>query len=264
MAGKAAARSPLEVFSLRQTELNRFLWTTELVYGIVKQDKLLDHLPQGKPAWEVLSHVRSEAWFPTAKSQRLRAPVGKYSGTVAQMREQVDRNIVIVLWSVAAMFIAEYETYVETRFPGWYLESTPKKGIFMIPRPILLLKSLRARFGAERGKPIPAEVVLKADLMKKIRNLYVHKGLDGIPREIGDTELTAWVAQARKDGPYLEKQVGDVLEQVIGKAVDKSKAAGDLHKNLGEEFFYALFTFTNIRNFVVALDAAFPLDPVPT
>jgi hypothetical protein len=264
MARTAAARSPLEVFSLRQTELNRFLWTTELVYGIVKQDKLLENLPQGKPAWEVLSHVRSEAWFPTAKSRRLGAPTGKYSGTVAQMREQVDRNIVVVLWSVAAMFIAEYETYVETRFPGWFIESTPRKGVFMIPRPTLLLKSLRARFGPERGKPIAAQVVLKADLMKKIRNLYVHKGLSGIPREVDDPELAAWVAQASKDGPYPQQLARSVLEQVIGQAVDKSKAAGDGQKRLGEEFFYALFTFTNIRNFVLALDAAFPPDPAPT
>lgn len=265
MARKLSARSPLEVFTQRQTELNRFLWTTELVYGLVKQDKLLENLPQDEPAWEVLSHVRSEAWFPTAKSRRQGAPTGKYGGTVAQMRRQVDKNIVVVLWSVAAMFIAEFETYVEARFAGWFAqESARRKGPFTIPAPALLLKSLRTRFGPERGGPIAAEAVLKADLMKKIRNLYVHKGLRGIPRRLDDPELASWVAQVSKDAlPYTAKQAEDVVEQVIGKAVDQSKAAGQAQKRLGEEFFYALFTLTNIRKFVVALDAAFPPDPAP-
>jgi hypothetical protein len=125
-----------------------------------------------------------------------------------------------------------------------------------------LLESLRKHFGGGAGNPIAAEVVLKADLMKRLRNLYVHKGLAGIPRRIDHPEIESWIAQFEKRWlPYSTQQARDVVAKVIGKAVDKGAAVGAANRPLGPEFFYALFTLTNIRRFVLALDAAFPTDP---
>ena len=45
---------------------------------------------------------------------------------------------------------------------------------------------------------------------------------------------------------------------MIGGAVRSSRKAAQAGKPLREEFFYALYTFTNIRNFAVALHKAFP------
>jgi hypothetical protein len=269
MTSTAHGSVQLAAFTRRQTELNRFLWTTELAYGIVKQDKLLREAPQDAPAWEVLRHVRSEAWTPTAKSRRAGAPAGKYSGSVGAMRRQIESNMSTVLWSVLALFIAEFETYVEHRFAGWFAEKAGERnGPLTIPAPAALLASLQPYFAKSAAKapvaPIDVGIVLRADLMKKVRNLYVHKGLDGIPRDAADPEIAAWVTQVTKGrSPYSAEQANEIVTQVIGGAIEANKSSGRPRARLGEEFFYALFTLTNIREFVVALDRSYPVDPAP-
>lgn len=260
---KQVQSSALIEFTRRQSNLNHFLWTTELIYGIVKQQGILEQYPQDERAWKALSGVRSEAWFPTTKG-RVKGDLSdsiKYRGTIGQMRGQLDANFVIVLWSVAAMFVAEFETYVEARFPEWVKEQSSKSDLFMVPAPAQLLQKLCRFYDSDASENIDPYTTLKADLMKKIRNLYVHKGLGGIPRTMNDAEIDSWIAKVSKgDSPYSVDQAKKVVRHVIGGAVAKSRAAAKDSKQLGEEFFYALFTFTNIRNFAVELDANLPVD----
>jgi hypothetical protein len=253
--------TPLEEFTGRQSELNRFLWSTELIYGIVKEQAILKDYPQRRKAWDVFSHIRSEAWFPPtkAKGKSNREDAIKYKGSVGQLRLQLDKNFVIVLWTVAAMFVAEFESYVESRFPKWVKWYAKEDAVLLVPAPARLLKSLCQCYGVAEGAGIVASVTLKADLMKKIRNLYVHKGLRGIPRKLNDAEIARWIATFGKAGSlYSMDQARRVAGGVIGGAIAASRMAATDGKQLGEEFFYALYMFTNIRNFVVALDASFP------
>ncbi len=266
---KHVKSSSFKEFTCRQSSLNHFLWTTELIYGIVKQQKILEQYPQDQLAWEALNHIQAEAWFPTTKSRSKGDDVDsrkyKYRGTVSEMRRQLDKNFVIVLWSVATMFVAEFETFVESRFPIWveWMIDQKKKtkrddSPLVVPAPTMLLNGLNEAYRTKEIKSIDPSITLKADLMKKIRNLYVHKGLKGIPREVDNHEINQWVTWVTKGGsPYSVDQAKAVVSHVIGGAIEKSQATVD-GKNLGEEFFYALFMFTNIHNFAVALDRSFP------
>ena len=254
---------PFKEFTLRQSNLNYFLWTTELIYGIVKQQKILEQYPQNQLAWEALNHIQSEAWFPTAKD-RIKGNVKnsiKYKGTIGEMMQQLDDNFVIVLWSVAVIFVADFEIYVEARFPEWWEYMQPKEGKPppMVPAPVPLLKSLSDFYDKDEIVNIDPSITLKADLMKWIRNLYAHKGLGGIPRTKQDAEIEQWIKKVIKgNSSYTVTQAEEVVNQVIGGAVAKSRAAKRAGKNLGQEFFYAIFMFTNIHNFAVALDTNFP------
>ena len=261
MTMKHAESQALIEFTRRQSNLNHFLWTTELVYGIVKQRKILEKYPKNDQAWKALSRVRAEAWFPSAKGRGQGDVKGsiKYKGTIGEMRQQLDENFVIVLWSVAAMFVAEFERYIEARFPRWVARQT--RDAWTVPAPAALLKSLCEVYKTNTSENIDPGTTLKADLMKKIRNLYVHKGLGGIPRKVDDPEIKSWIKFITKgSSPYSADQANSVVRYVIGGAVDRSRAATKDGKQLGEEFFYALFTLTNIRNFALALDANFPAD----
>jgi hypothetical protein len=254
MSGVNATPDPFGLFKSRQTTLNQFLWTTELIYGLVKHKRLLNDLPQDRRAADVLANVVSEAWFPNDKGEI------KYRGTIGDMRTQLDANFRLALLNVAMLFVAEYEVYVERRFPRWASHKTRNgQRVLMIPAPTALLKDLDDFYDHDAAERIEASVTLKADLMKKIRNLYAHRGIDGIPRSVDDVEIVHWGAKVRRDDPatYSEALVTQTVNHVIGAAVAKSRAARRAGKTLGEEFFYALFTFTNIRNFVNAVEAAF-------
>ena len=59
---------------------------------------------------------------------------------------------------------------------------------------------------------------------------------------------------------YSEALVEDVAQSVVGAAARKSQRVTQMKKSLPEEFFYALFTFTDLRNFAEALEREAPLD----
>ena len=264
----SAPSAALKELGKRQSELNNFLWTTELLYSIVRDERYFENLPPDQLARDALAHIRSEAWVATAKSRKAGAPSGKFHGTIAEVREQIDTNVKLAYCSVAVMFIAEFEIFVKHRFAGWFEEASlkhikdGKKGPFMVPPPIQLLKRLRAYFTKPPMGSIAIDVVLKADLMKTIRNLYAHKSQRGTPRGAGERDVIGWIAKVREDDPKTsEADAKAIVNEVIGKAVASNRKAVREGKNLGEEFFYAIFTFTNIRNFAVALDQSCPANP---
>src|SRR5688572_4699986 len=121
---------PIERFWQRQRELNSFLWTTELAYCLVKHEQLLDRFSSSELAATAMSEVAAEAWFPNARGNI------HYFGTVADMKEALETNFVVVAWSVAVFFVAEFESYVEARFPSWIdARRQETKSPVTVPRP---------------------------------------------------------------------------------------------------------------------------------
>ena len=157
------------------------------------------------------------------------------------------------------LFVVEYETFVEARFKQWVQKKTKGRRFLKVPAPAALLTELRDVYGLDAARVIDPSLTLNADLIKKIRNLYAHRGYAGIPRSVDDQQLLEWQNVVSRIDPvrYSDERTADAIRHVIGAAVAKSRAAAVEGKNLKEEFFYALFTFTNIRNFVSALEAGF-------
>ena len=236
-------------FNLRQQELNHFLWTTELTYGIVKHRHILEKYPVETPAELALKDVVSEAWFPSS-SGRI-----KYRKTIGHMQQQLDKNFVVVLSSVAVLFVTYFEVFVQERCPA--LASEYRRKHRTMPTPTSLMKELLAKHPSMRVEP---EIILKADLIKMIRNVYVHEGIRAVPRTVADTNVQKWRDRVKRaPHAYSDALVDAVAESIVGAAANKSQHATRAGKKLPVEFFYTLFTFTDIRNLAEALDAEAPL-----
>lgn len=230
-------------FTTHQTELNCFLWTTELAYGIIRQRRILDQYPRNSMAWAALNDITCQAWFPNHKGQV------KYRGTIGHMQNQIDGNLINVLSSVAILFVTYFEVYVQERIPSLY--GSDGTGRFnQIPAPAKLISEIQKKYSSFC---VDSEIVVRADLIKKIRNLYIHQGNENVPRKIGDANVTKWIETLVKGG-YPRDLVEKVANDIVGSAVKMSYNASQSGKHLPEEFFYALFTFTNIRRLAEAME----------
>jgi hypothetical protein len=234
--------SAFKQFDLRQQELNYFLWTTELTYGIVKSRQILEEYSAGERACLALEDVICEAWFPTSKGNV------KYSKTVGHMQKQLDKNFVVVLSSVSVLFVTYFEVFVQQRFPDFSAEYRKKRK--PMPAPANLVRALQDKYPSLQIKP---DLTLKADLIKAIRNVYVHEGMEGIPRKIDAPSVQNWKERV-KTRSYSQEHIDKAVTDVVGSAIRKSNNASRNGKDLPVEFFYALFTFTDIRNFAEALE----------
>jgi len=236
-------------FNSRQRELNHFLWTTELAYGIVKHRQILEKYSTMTPAAEALKDVLSEAWFRSSKGDI------KYKGSIGHMRAQLDKNFVFVLSGVAVLFVTYFEVFVQERFPALWREYRERRRT--MPTPTTLMLDLQRKHPNLNVEP---RIVMKADIIKMIRNIYVHEGIRAVPRSVADRHVQEWKERVKRMTGYSEALVEDVAQSVVGAAARKSQRVTQMKKSLPEEFFYALFTFTDLRNFAEALEREAPLD----
>jgi hypothetical protein len=237
-------------FNTRQQELNHFLWTTELSYGIIKHRQILETYPATTLAGEALKDVVSEAWFPSSQGKI------KYKRSIDHMRRQLDKNFVFVLSGVAVLFVTYFEVFVQERCPTLSAEYRERRRT--MPTPTTLMRDLQRRHPSLTVQP---EIILKADLIKVIRNVYLHEGIRAVPRSVADPRVQEWKDRVKRmSAAYSDVLVEEVVQSVVGAAARNSKKALQKKKSLPEEFFYALFTFTDIRNFAEALEREAPLN----
>jgi hypothetical protein len=118
--------------------------------------------------------------------------------------------------------------------------------------------------------PVRLFSVLCADVCRRIRNDIVHAPSKPLPI-FGGNALTNWVANSKSNagrGNWPDKDpkkcVDDAFLRVMHTALDSQNKAANNGKSLPIEFFYTLYTFTNLDTLAFEIEEALlPLRQLP-
>src|ERR1700734_1664433 len=179
-------------------QLNDFIWSTELAYGITLADPDLSKRPDDL-VQVALKHVVAKAWFPNAKG----AP--HYNEQVKIFRQNVEANISRIYSTAIVVFSADFEAYLESR------RSTigHRRGKWGPYFSSLCSDRLYWEHSDKSGrKPISLKSVLIADICRIVRNTIAH-GDEQWPKSVveansawlskfNDLKLTAWCANSKR------------------------------------------------------------------
>jgi hypothetical protein len=232
---EVAVSPHMERLRTHQQQLNHFLWSTELSYGLV--------LVRGKPGFsnlaehvsKALKDVESQAWYPSTQGRI------KYDPRVSGFLDQVSRNTTEVYQAVLIRWYSYFEQYLEERV----------RPVFQ-PRsswgPLTQLLGANQLTGAgARARP---KTVVQADLCRHIRNRMVHDPRDTVDGASHPT-VKLWRKRSISNlAPLLPTKAADIVDRaiqnVIGHALALQEAAKTKDgKDVPLAYFYMLFAFTN-------------------
>jgi hypothetical protein len=247
----------------QQTFLNRFLWSTELSYGIVltTDDKRLKSSEIKLD--EALHDVEAQAWYPNAKD------AVHYATTVGKFKQHLQFNTGYMYRAVAVLWYSSFESYLNSRVLPLLtpLEQRAQKerggwGEFVE-------KLRQDRFASGRlKKAFALDLLIDGDFFRDVRNTLVHakaKLPHMVVRHPGDMPPHASKRGAEffvgRLAPKVRKywkphwseeatvrHVGKVLNRAIGGALyNQDKAKTKEHKDIPLAYFYLLFAFTSYR-----------------
>jgi hypothetical protein len=238
----------MENLRIVQTELNHFLWTSEISYGYILSE-LPKHFPDKTTlAVDALGHVTTEAWYPTNQGRI------KFGDSTGRVLEQVSANTALIYRAVLVFFYSAFEHYLEERIRPLKPHSKNKQwGPFY--------ESLALDCLFQSKTPLLLHSVLCADLCRVIRNRMVHPPFD-VPAKISHPEIQKWKVGAKHrltclgwDGAK-DEIIEKALFQVVGKASHAVREAAKGGKTLPIELFYTLFTFTNLDTVAFEIEEA--------
>lgn len=251
--GTAASRSvnvsvsPAMV-NLRTTQgvLNGFWQTSELAYGYLLSHSNTAFIDKWRPTIEVLGHIESQVWYPNSKGRmKLDRPIGD---TLKAVRD----NIVQVYRATLSSYYSAFEAYLDERVRPITGHKDRQWGAFV--------KSLGAPVLTRSEFPVRLETLLQADFCRLVRNMIVHQTFS-VPASLDDeaipgmkTELRKAACKAGWSEPTAE--IDRAAQWVVGGAAQKVDAARRQGKLLPIEYFYMLFTFTNLDSLAFEIEEA--------
>ncbi len=228
-----------------QSVLNRFWQSSELAYGYLLSTMGSEMEDEERPTAEVLGHIQSEAWYPNNQGRI------KHGDTIGQTLAQVRENTVHVFRATLISFFAAFEAYLEAEV------KRPKRRDGPWGPYVRSLVSLRAA-----DSPLPLRVVLCADVCREVRNRMVHESFK-VPKSLDEACLNEWKDRLRRHAlgaDWPEREVDEELNyafnHVIGQASNLVEEAKKQDKTLSIEFFYMLFSFTNLDSLAFAIEEA--------
>jgi len=228
-----------------QRELNYFLYSTELSYGLTltgNDPRLADSTIHVSGA---LADVYASAWYPSNQGKI------KYYATVAGFLEQLGRNARHVSRAIMVQWYSHVEEYLETRVRA-LIRPKQKWGLFT--------ESLRCDPLLRVPVPVRISTVLRADFCREIRNLIVH-GSPELPESYDVPAVVRWkrsrideLNDAKCASGNAERLVMDALHYVLGQAINHKRATEREGRRENLEHFYALFTFTNLDSLAFEIE----------
>jgi hypothetical protein len=215
-----------------QTQLNFFLWTTELSYGfaLTSNDPRLSQ--KDALAFEALENVDSEAWFPNTAGRM------KYYGRVAAFLDQLRRNVATAAHATTLLWYSHFEDYLRSRL------ASPAKASSWGP----FTKSLDAPRLVDAVCPLSVQTVLRADLCREIRT---DDWIKARRAELRDPSSGFRPRVANAD-----REAKEAAEYVVGQALNHLREASAATKELTLSFFYSLFSFTNLDSLAFEIEEA--------
>ena len=230
-----------------QRELNYFLYSTELSYGLALTGNDARLADSTIPASDALANVYASAWYPSNQGKI------KYYATVAGFLEQLGRNARHVSRAIIVQWYSHVEEYLETRVRA-LIGPRQKWGP--------LTESLRCDPLLSVPVPVRISTVLRADFCREIRNLIVH-GSPELPESYSAPDVVAWkrLRIAELDNGHCasgdpEQLVMDALHYVLGQAINHKRATGREGRRENLEHFYTLFSFTNLDSLAFEIEEA--------
>ena len=250
--GTAASRSvnvsvsPAMV-KLRTTQgvLNGFWQTSELAYGYLLSHSDTVFVDKGRPTIDVLGHIESQVWYPNSKGRmKLDRPIGDTLDAVRDNTVQVYRTTLSSYYSAFEAYLNERVTPITGHRDKW--------GPFV--------KWLGAPVLTHSEFPVRLETLLQADFCRHVRNEIVHSRLP-VPTSLNDQAVSKW-KQSLQDfasdagWPEPTAEIDRAAQWVVGGAAQKVDAARRQGKLLPIEYFYMLFTFTNLDSLAFEIEEA--------
>jgi hypothetical protein len=238
-----------------QRELNYFLYSTELSYGLALTGNDARLADGTMLVSDALADVYASAWYPSNQGKI------KYYATVASCLEQLGRNARHVSRAIMVQWYSHVEEYLETR-----VRPFRSPGQRWGP----LTASLRCEPLLCVPVPLRISTVLRADFCREIRNLIVH-GSPDLPESYSAPKVADWrrarIAELNDRqcaSGDAERLVMDALHYVLGQAINHKRATGREGRRENLEHFYTLFSFTNLDSLAFEIEEALlPTAPLP-
>lgn len=226
---------------------NGFWQTSDLAYGYALSKLNVYSGDIETPTKEVLGDIKSEVWVKNSKGlEKSTQPIGS---TINQIRN----NMAQVYRATMSGFFSAFESYLNVRV-GYIKKPNDRWGPFTrtLSHPVL-------KHG-EYGLTLRAIVL--ADICRHIRNMYVHEP-QSMEIEPGDAfwddfakhQVRRWAA-----GNWSEEEIQDALSHAKSKffstAKNKAKLAREGGKNISIDYFFMLFSFTNLSDLAFEIEEA--------
>jgi hypothetical protein len=256
---------PFAAFDRVQRELNGFLWSSELAFELVRQ-RLLDEELRNDSRWvhEVFADVKCHAFVPPGRVRSDpgldgRPPV-KYRVRVPRFERHLDRDLEPVSRFVIIAFHGALERFAKARLRPFF--SSPPAGWdpgepYDPDRAVeRFIKESYPRWGQvlvdQRGIVLsPAlgqDTTVKAQVHRMVRNKLTHQELEWPWSDAGIRRAAGHLA-------------ADQRKHAVEGVCDRASMLAANRPDVTILFFYAVFCFTDYRNFAAALDAALPRRP---
>lgn len=235
-----------EMARLRRTQnrLNAFWANTELCYAYVLSHRDTVFADRGRRSVEVLGHLTSEVWYPSNQGRI------KRDETVEAFLDAVTLNTVGVYRSTLIAFYSAFEVFLERRVGS--LRTGGRWGPFAFS-----LQRLRMA-----PWPLRLTTVLRADLCRRLRNMLAH-GETRLPHATDASPVNGWrreLARSARSGGWSEAEAHEAADaavnQVVGEALRQVEMAAETGKALPVDYFYMLFTFTNLDSLAFEIEEA--------
>jgi hypothetical protein len=256
----------------QQQELNYFLYSTELSYGmpLTSNDPRLAN--REALVSDALANVYASAWYPSNQGEI------KYRVKIATFLEHLESNARRVSRAVITQWLSQFEEYLETRVRP-IIEPRQEESAQKELRPKNwgpLTRTLCHDRLLYAPTPIRISTVLRADFCREIRNRIVHGSAD-LPdscdnpdvdrwrrRRIEDLEGGSWTENDTRTNGARERLVMDALHYVLGQAINHRNATRREGRRENLEHFYTLFSFTNLDSLAVEIEEALlPMSALP-
>jgi hypothetical protein len=227
--------------------LNGLWQTSELAYGYALSN-LVPKCPNlSQLTIDVLGHIQTEVWYPNNQGRI------KRDATIGQTLDQIRENTIHIYRASLLSFFSAFEGYLKAEVKhlkppdvGWgeYVRSLSHESL---------------RCGLE---PLRLRTVLRADFCREVRNLMVHESF-AVPTSLSAQYLNEWSARLQKracdagwPNDRLQAEVIYAQNQVIGQAIKHVQQAKTEGKDLPIEYFYMLFSFTNLDTLAFEIEEA--------
>lgn len=236
-----------EMYKLRELQrtLNRFLWSTELAYGIVAAQLEGIGVPSELTS-DMFKHIRSQAWYPNNQGKL------KYAQEAGQFLADVNSNMVHVFRATVIYMSSALEAYLDERvtpvLANQQLRAANAKGNWGP-----FMEKLAALQTVGDGPAIEHKCLANADIARLIRNCLVHPPFK-VPQTRGDDswqalyrrfEASLKAFNAKSDAGGTETSPSDMFESWVGLALQQAKAARRKGNTVPVELFYTLYSLTS-------------------
>jgi hypothetical protein len=253
----AKLEEPFAEFTKTQTQLNYFFWSSELSYALVRQKLIKSGLSSGNIA--VTAAFTGLDPLPHAFVHNMKeAP--KYREKLETFDEHLGKNLEPLSRYVIMRFHTALEHFLHSRMePFIDSQKMPKDAKAKLRNNLKkcgyhVLQAELEKFLTLRC-PIPEKEAIVAQMYRLLRNSIVHSSA----REYYDAHWPheLFLERIQNTEIFTEDQKNYIAKRVTRKIADK--CAG--RKRTPPLFFYALFMFTDYRNFATSVEAALPLAP---